>query len=84
MSNSFHEGHDRQCDHKIKYCKKCDTTYCEYNGCNAEWTKPNWTFTTTTPNVYPQTTTVPYAVNNYDFKCDTNPTVVYSGIFDHS
>lgn len=33
-----HKDHDRHCDHKIAYCKKCDTAYCEYNGCSAEWT----------------------------------------------
>ena len=80
MSNSFHEGHDWICEHKIKYCKKCDTAYCEYNGCNAEWTKPNWTFTTTTPN----TTTTPYVFTDQNVQFDNNSMVVYAGACAHS
>ncbi len=45
-----HDNHDLLCDHKIKYCKKCDTAYCIYNGCEAEWTNNYpFTWTTTTP-----------------------------------
>ena len=37
MSNDKHVDHDQICDHKVKWCKKCDVTYCEYNGCSREW-----------------------------------------------
>lgn len=30
--------HDhKECEHELKYCRKCDIVYCEK--CNAEWKK---------------------------------------------
>ena len=45
-----HVGHE----HKVKYCKKCDTVFCEVDTCNTEWSTnttwniDNWTGTITT------------------------------------
>lgn len=46
----MHEHND--CEHELKYCKKCDVAYCEK--CGKEWRNYNYTISTY-PN-YPSTT----------------------------
>ena len=38
------------CDHKLKFCKHCDTAYC--SKCSMEWKKQFWTSTTSGTNQY--------------------------------
>ncbi|KKL59399.1 hypothetical protein LCGC14_2215760 [marine sediment metagenome] len=78
MSKSKHEKHDRICDHKIEYCKKCDTAYCVYNGCDAEWKEEpcmesHYPFTWTTTTPYIGTTTGSQTAAE-----DTDPIMMYA------
>lgn len=38
------------CDHKLKFCKHCDTAYC--GKCNAEWKKQSYSWTSSGTNQY--------------------------------
>ncbi|GAG40375.1 unnamed protein product, partial [marine sediment metagenome] len=41
----MHEHIDqKECEHILKYCKKCDVVYCEK--CKSEWKKTGTTFST--------------------------------------
>lgn len=88
MSKSQHENHDKYCDHKVAYCRSCDTAYCEYNGCYKQWAGDPCKLshflrdTTTYPNIgdplqFPTTTwgTHKESVDNgtlYASACDHN------------
>ena len=73
VSNDYHgfteekNMHDHcECEHELKYCKKCDVVYCQK--CGREWGKwkpwdPNYTttvyrYTITYPNGLPEDTWV--------------------------
>jgi hypothetical protein len=51
----------KDCKHELKYCKKCDTVYCEK--CSKEWKNNilSWSYTTPTTSVFP-TTYPPYTI----------------------
>lgn len=55
-----------ECEHELKYCKKCDVVYC--TKCKREWNDhvPNYKYS------WYVSTTMPYWEKDWGIICDTN------------
>jgi hypothetical protein len=57
--------HVKECAHELKVCAECDVAYCKK--CEKEWGAPctlnHYLWTYTSPNVWPDTGTVPYGTS---------------------